>query len=546
MNAHWKVVKFLSAIRPLLDQGHRLEHAELLEQSREFRELLQSLGVTYIKLGQILSVRYELLHVVTCKELQQLLDTGEPLPFSTVRQILTEELGPEWREKIEIEEEPLAVASIGQAHQGVIKNDGSLIVVKIQKPGVMEEIKTDMSALMNILRTASIIPTVAKSGLDIFLREFAELTYRELDYSIEAANTEYFAELYADDASIDAPRVYRTLSTDKVLTTEFIDGISLKQLISLFAQTDSETVSAKGQTISRRQIIDIGKHAIFSQIFVKNFIHGDPHPSNIFVTNGGKCFTYLDFGIVGKFSQRNSEALKAIIFHIVTGNRAKLAEVLWEMDTIKGSTASKEQVAQAIAPILDRYESSNSEEYSAAYTLLAVCLSLNQVDIQPPTFVLLMAKILTTYEGILRVIDPTVHIIKELQPLMQSLTTEHLLNKLSPKQIGKELNKTIDASAELVKVVRSLPYEASEILQLIKTEGIKIDEVADRTEAIEKTTRLKAAIAASLAIISLLVLVYATYQATSVSLFGLDFKLLLFSNWLILTATSLYFIYRKK
>lgn len=245
------------------------------------------MGTTYIKLGQVLSTRPDLVGKEIADELVKLQDHVPPVPFTETKEVVEEELGSTLEELFsEFDQEPLASASIAQVHQAKLKT-GAKVAVKIQKHGIIEIIKQDVSIMRYLAQqTDTRISTAKNYNLPGIVDEFERTIRREFDFSQEARNIERFRILFEGDPQVCAPEVYRDYSTGKVLTMEFINGTKISEIL----ESDPQ--------ISGKAIARIGTECYFKQIFKHGFFHADPYPGNIFVLPNNKlCF--VDFGMTG-------------------------------------------------------------------------------------------------------------------------------------------------------------------------------------------------------------------------------------------------------
>ena len=265
-----------------------------LDRPAKLRRLLEELGPTFVKFGQILSTRPDLIGPVWAGELRQLTENVAPFPFAEVKAIIERETGRKTDEIFSrLEEKPLAAASIGQVHEGILLGDGARVVVKVRRPGIAEVIEQDLEIMRFIaVRIEESGGALARFRPVRIVEEFARSLGRELDYMIEAANLNRFAADSRDDAHIKVPQVYFEYTTTEVMVMEFIEGDSA-------AKVQNSPELRKKYDLEK--IAEYGVNSLLHQIFAAGFFHADPHPGNILLLPDGRlCF--IDFGMMGRIN----------------------------------------------------------------------------------------------------------------------------------------------------------------------------------------------------------------------------------------------------
>lgn len=285
--------------------------------ARRFRLLLNDLGPTFVKLGQILSTRADLLPGEFIEELATLQDHVEPFPLEAVYARIREALGREASELFQhIDPTPLAAASIAQVHRAVTL-EGEEVVVKVQRPGIGDQIDSDLVVLRSLARLLEAV--VEESGIyspSGILDEFDRAIHEELDFVQEAANIRAFHENNRERPYMHIPRVYGELSSRTVLTMEFIRGVKVSQ-----AQLTPE---------GRKEVAGHILDASFRQLFEDGLFHGDPHPGNILVLEGNRL-ALLDFGVVGRLSRAMQETLVMLVLAVALKDSESVARILYRV-----------------------------------------------------------------------------------------------------------------------------------------------------------------------------------------------------------------------
>ncbi|MGE4273205.1 MAG: ABC1 kinase family protein [Desulfitobacterium sp.] len=310
------LVPFSSRFMPKLETGT----GDLKSVGQRIRKVIEELGPTFIKMGQIASTRPDVVPTGIIAELEKLQDNVPSFPFNEVREIIQEELGIQI-EKIFInfEEIPLAAASIGQVHRAVLIS-GETVAVKVQRPHVSTIIETDLEILMDIAGLAEQrLDWAERYQIAEIIDEFAKSLRAELDYTIEAKNAEKMTRQFSNNAKIRIPKIYEDYSAKKVLTMEYIQGTKLSRTERLIELEYDTSEIAK-------QIVE----AILQQILIDGFFHGDPHPGNILVLTD-QVITFLDFGMVGRLTPQMKYHFASLVIGMVRKNTDEIIRVILNM-----------------------------------------------------------------------------------------------------------------------------------------------------------------------------------------------------------------------
>ncbi len=427
-----------------------------LSRAERIRMLLEELGPTFIKMGQILSTRPDLLSVEYIKELPKLQDNVPPFPFSDVKRIIEKELKKPLNAFFsKFDEQPVAAASIGQVHKAVTQG-GEMVVVKIQRPGIKRIIEVDLEIMLHL----SGLMERHLEGWDIqhptkIVREFAATLEKELDYSLEAAYMERFAMQFKGDARIHVPRTYKNLMTKRVLTMEYIDGIK---------SSDLDGLERNG--LDRLKIARVGFDLIMQQIFVNGFFHADPHPGNIFVLPDN-IICFIDFGMMGRINLRSREHFADLILSIVNQNEIKTVNAILNL-TEYDDPPDYRSLERDVVEFMDKYCYRPLKEVELGDLLrriLEVAAS-HRLNIPPDLF--LMMKALSTIEGLGVKLDPDFDVVKQAAPFMRRLQ----FNRFNPRRIARNM---ADSGAEFYHLLQEIPGEIRDILKMIKRGTIKME-----------------------------------------------------------------------
>lgn len=338
--------------------------------ARRFRALAVDMGGVLIKLGQFLSARVDVLPADITEELSGLQDEVPPVPFPAIVTVLEQELG-DWQSRfVDFEQKPLAAASLGQAHRARLRLepaadmpdvDGSSapsivnVVIKVQRPGIDMVVRTDLAALRVVARwTMRYKPIRRRANVPSLMEEFARTLWDELDYRAEAANAERFAQIFAGEADVAVPKVYRAHSTGRVLTLENVEGIRIDDVAAMRAIGISPTAVAE-------RLLDV----YFKQVFQEGFFHADPHPGNIFVRPRPRPvdapidaatpfqITFIDFGMMGNIQSLMGENLRRVLLAVTKRDTRTLTQIYQDMGFFLPG-ADLERITEAQDAVLGR------------------------------------------------------------------------------------------------------------------------------------------------------------------------------------------------
>jgi ubiquinone biosynthesis protein len=436
---------FLALTWPFLDKS-----IVNLPFSLQFRLRLQHLGPTYIKLGQILSLREDLLPKAITDELKNLLDKLPAVSYERFKELIVESLNLplntmyRWIDPI-----PLGSASLAQTHRArLISNEK--VVIKVLKPGVRTLIETDTRLLRFFGRFLQIF--LARYQPARIINEFCTYTLREVDLRIEADNAETFSAYFKDEPEVRFPRIYRKYSSHDVLCMEYFHGI----------KPDQEALK-KLTLEQRRKAIDLGVGAIVRMIYRDGFFHADLHPANLLIfkkpRTGEISVGFIDLGMVGRFNRDMRKRMFYYFYSLVTRDPESAARYLTSL-TLPGKGADIEGFRRAASDMYTRWLTTpNIKDFSLAQVILQSILMAGHYQIQYPGEIILMVKALVTIEGVGYIFDPDIDIPFAARKHVQSI----LLKEFNPVNLIRESALVLP---EMVDVLRKSP--------LILTEGMTV------------------------------------------------------------------------
>jgi ubiquinone biosynthesis protein len=432
--------------------GEPLPSADRATAAR-FRQMLAELGPTFIKLGQILSSRPDLLPAVWVEELSVLQDDCPPLAVTEVRQEIERGLGRPVEELFaSLDDRPLASASIAQVHRAVT-HAGEQVAVKVLRPNARARIEADVSLLYEVARLLEAV--VEETGVTTptgVVEEFDRSVHEELDFSHEARNVQLMADAAARRGTVIIPKVHAALSCGTVLTLDFIEGVKI-----------SDITAATGHDLEQvaRNIIE----ASFRQLFEDGLFHGDPHPGNILVQPDNRI-ALLDFGLVGRISRGQQDALVTLLVAVALRDAESVARVLTRIGLPDAHT-SLVDLRQDVTAILDRYIGLKLNQIRTA-TLLRDLLDLAvRHHIRIPQQYATLAKAAMAVEGIVRRLHPTLDVMEVGLPYAKEL----LLARFHP---GDASTLVMRSLLKLQTLAEDLPTQLAQILQDLESGKFRV------------------------------------------------------------------------
>ncbi len=421
------------------------EQIERLTQPQRTRLLFEELGPTFIKFGQILSTRPDLIPLQFIFELEKLQDNVPKFPFSDVQKILAKEFGAKKNPFVSMEEEPFASASLGQVHLAKLKT-GEKVAVKIQRPGIKKRIKVDLE-IMNHLAT---LMERHIEDLSFFrpikiVEEFAETLDKEMDYTLEASNMERVTRQFLFDSTIHIPKVYLDRTTETVLTMEYIQGIKI---------SDVKTLDQHG--INRKVLTRQGADMILKQVFEYGFFHADLHPGNLFVLPNN-VLAPVDFGMMGFMDRRAREVFIDLIASVVTENPSASCHYLLEITEYE-EEPNMRFLERDISTFIGQYLTKALKHINMGRLLqdLLKILAKHKLRLYPDTF--LMMKSFAAVEGVAQNLDPGFDMVGYAAPFIKKKKME----RMSLSRISEDLSKV---SVESLQLLQEVPRNSIAIIR---------------------------------------------------------------------------------
>ncbi len=453
------------------------ETAGRQNRAERVRRVLEELGPTYVKLGQILSTRPDIVGPDLMAELVKLQDDVSPVGFDEVRSTILHEFGAPLEEVFdEFDPEPLASASLGQVHRATWASRP--VAVKVQRPAIRSTIDADLDLMTQV---AELLERHI-SGWDVhqptrIIKEFAATLERELDYELEASHQERFAQQFADDPTIFVPAVYREASTSRILTMDFVEGVKVSNFEAL------ERIGA-----DRKRVAAQGFRLVLEQALVTGFFHADPHPGNIFVLPDD-VISFIDFGMMGRLSQKVRDEFVELIYHIVDDNPPRVARSVLRL-TIQDRPADVNALERDVAQFMDAYLGRPLASLNLNQILGEILQALVRHRLRLPPDLYLMLKAISAIESLAVALDPDFDLVQEASPYVRRI----FMDRFRPTRIAKDLAGT---GRELAHALRDAPDALRELSEQARSGQLRIQL---QQEHLPKVLRVSSAIGNRLAL----------------------------------------------
>jgi len=463
----WRQVGSKESVEPLPESRRQ-------SVARRFRMLLNDLGPTFIKLGQILSTRSDLLPAEYIEELSTLQDRVPPIPLADVHAQIRESFGKDPNQLFaSIDPEPLAAASIAQVHRAVTLG-GEQVVIKVQRPKIEEQIRADLSVLHYLARLLEAV--VEETGIYTpsgIVEEFDKAIHEELDFMNEAANIRAFHRNHRDRSFLRIPKVYDELSSRTVLTMEFIEGVKISQA----------DLNKHDRAALARHIVE----GSFQQVFQDGLFHGDPHPGNLLVLEGD-VIALLDFGLAGRITKQMQETLVILVMAIALKDADSVARILYRLgapDARSNLLGFKRDIEGLLTQHMPTSVTLGSID---TRTLLRDLFDLSvKYRIRIPKEYALLSRASVAVEGVLRSLYPDLKISEFALPYARQL----LLDRYDPSQLQGGLMRTL---LRVQTFAGDLPVQLSQILLDLESGKFSVNIRAEQLDRLNASLRSVAVI----------------------------------------------------
>jgi ubiquinone biosynthesis protein len=431
------------------------------------RYALEELGPTFVKFGQIMSLRPDLLPQPLIRELSRLQDEVAPEEFDRIIGVLQKSMGQGLDEVFStFDEKPLASASLSEVHRGVLRNGGRTVAVKVQRPGIRRKVELDLDileAFANRLHERS--EDLKAYDLPNLVRIIRRSLLRELDFTREARNMKIARSNMAEETGIYIPEAYEEYCTEQVVVMEYVEGTKLKDFEALTPED--------GKSLAKQ-----GLNAAITQILEDGFFHADPHPGNVLVADGNRL-CLLDWGMVGRLSERDRYELIDLIKSVVEKDSDGLVDAL--LILTKGEYGiDRRALERGLLEILDTYFAVPIKDMNLGHLLLDITTLLRGYRLRLPPDLVIMVKALITAEGTARQIYPELNVISEAEGSIERLAAE----RFWPGRLWHNLRTSI---RHFLALQRQFPLRAYQILDKLDRGELAIRFEHENLEGLRKT-----------------------------------------------------------
>lgn len=410
----------------------------------KLRQILEDLGPTYIKLGQIMSSRSDILPQKYCDELMHLRSDVPAMAFSQVEQVMNESFGYSWKKIFRsIEPDPLGSASIAQVHRAILRS-GEKVVVKVQRQGIYETLSRDIGLLR---RAVKFLPPMAVKDLvdlDLVLAELWKVSQEEMNFLMEASNMEEFADKNSDIVFVEVPHLYREYTTTKVLVMEYVEGFAIDDKEDLLANSyDLGEIGTKFADNFIKQVIEDG------------FFHADPHPGNVMIRDGK--IVWIDMGMMGRLTNRDREFISNAVEGVALNDIGKIQDSVLAIGEFRGKP-DQSQLYSDLQALMSQYGTVDFGSIDISVLIKDLMETMKNNQIVMPHGLTLLARGLTHVEGILSNISPDINMVQ----IASARLKRQLLQE---ENLKKELKSAFKSTLRSLRRAVDIPSLAADILQ---------------------------------------------------------------------------------
>lgn len=455
-----------------LRRVRRLDPQRRHSQPEHLRMALEELGPTFIKVGQLVSTRQDLLPPAFTDELAKLQDDSTPIPFDD----LVNDLAGQPEESMlghfeSIDERPLASGSIGQVHAATL--NGHQVVIKFRKPGVLDVVHQDLDIISDIAALLSrYVPLAKQYDVVELSRQFSRTLREELNYTIEATHCDRFATFFDDDPEICIPRIHWEATTSRILTQDRVGGIKI---------SDVESLEAHG--IDRHRLAVNATGAMCRMVFEFGLFHADPHPGNLFVRPDGSI-NLIDFGMCGELSEEFRDNMLPLFIGVTTQNVRQCSRAVIRLTDSHGAKVTPQEIEPDLSRLLRQYAGRSLEDLNIGRVLTDIMGLLHRHRLSLPPEAALLIRMIATAESLGEIIDPDFDFIAVLTPYARAFVASRISLDAMAQRITKLARETVEFGVEV-------PASFRKIMGVIENGGFdvhlradELEELIDRVEVV--------------------------------------------------------------
>jgi ubiquinone biosynthesis protein len=424
-------------------------------RGRHLREMLDELGPTFVKFGQLLSTRPDIVPPDIILELRSLQDDVRPFPFVDIERTIREDLGQSIeRLFLDFEEQPLAAASIGQVHRATLPN-GRKVAVKVQRPNAPRQIEADLSLMYQAARLVKErIRALDFIDANEIVDEFSRSIRQELDYRLEARNADGFHKNFAGHPHVSVPKVYWSYTRPRVLTLEYLDGVQLGDI-----DVDQWTLD------QRRRLAYLITEAWMTMIFRQGFFHGDPHPANILVLSPERV-GLVDFGLTGKLTEEDMSRLTRLFIDAAAENVEVLPKRLADLGVRYPKDREEEFVAE-LRELYYRYYGASLQEIDPLQVIREAFGLIYRMNLRLPTRFVMLDKAIATLGSVGIELYPDFNVFEVAKPYARDL----MISRFTPRRVASRARRE---GWKLTQMAADLPYQIHETLEQVRDGQIEV------------------------------------------------------------------------
>lgn len=429
---------------------------ERLTPPERLRMAMEELGPSFVKLGQLLSTRPDLIPKNYADEFRKLQDKVPAVPFAEIKKQIEIQFGqPIEKLYARIEEEPIAAGSIAQVHRATL-HSGEDVVVKVRRPGILKILETDLDILAGLAYLVeNHLPATDLYDPSGAVREFRRTIFREIDFTREGHTTDRFAAHSREQAAAYTPRVFWAQTGENVLTLEYVAGVKVTAFDELARRS-----------LNRKKIAENCATILLEQILIHGLFHGDPHPGNIMVLPD-EVICFLDYGMIGRLDDELKQQLAELLMSVLQRDADRIISLLIYSGELT-EDIDRNALKRDVSEYIDDYYDLALAEFSTGKLLTEFIDILTRYRIRFPSDLILLAKALVTLEGVARQLDPDFNLVDYLKPQAERLVQ----SRFSPSWISRDL---VGIGRDYASLARQLPQDLRELIHRVNRNKFKID-----------------------------------------------------------------------